>query len=404
MTWRDCFATRASRPDIPRAMSTSTPAGSPEDALKAIATAAVAEAKRTAQGQPDPLVSVAFALGWQMAEIYRPDSESEQAQDDDHLAGLARLTADQWAQIGLLQVQAGINKLRKTIAATGLEVPDAQAFAKQLTGLSDQQRDAAVQQFHVQLLSTFTAADYRIGKGYSLGRALADTTRNATDIRAEFDPVRVAALTAWIRDLSTALPAHAGHVVAHSLEAWSAWAKGPAGTADEEAKNRAQLQAQGRLWRSLLSGEKRATDMLETRDYIAAGEETLQDTAKLVRPVINHHWPLLAAVAALFVIGVLVAAIADDAGGIVGGLGAILASIGLGWKGLGTSIGKTLAQIETPLWEAALDTTIYKRITPERVLSTVASATPGPDEPSLVAAITAQPGAGAGTPAQARSR
>jgi hypothetical protein len=369
-------------------MSTSSPSGNPEDALKRIASAAVAEANRTAQGQADPLVSAAFALGWQMAEIYRPDPASEQLQHgDNELPGLSGLTADQWAQIGLLQMQAGINKLGKTITAAGLTAPDAQAFAKQLDGLSDQQRDEAVEKFHVQLLSTFTAADFRIGKGYGLGRALADTTRNATALRSELDAGGVATLTAWIRDLSTAFPAHAGHVVARSLEAWSAWAAEPASALDKDATDRAQLQAQGRLWRSLLSGEKRATDMLEARDYIDAGEETIQDTAKLARPVIEHHWPLLAAVAGLFAIGVAIAVIADDAGGIVGGLGAILASLGIGWKGLGASVGRTLAHIGTPLWEAALDTTIYKRVTPQRVLVQVAKAAPGTDEPSLVAAM-----------------
>jgi hypothetical protein len=270
-------------------MSASSPAETPDDALKAIATAALAEAKRTAQGEPDPLVSTAFALGWQMAEIYRPQPSSEQAgEGPGHLVGLSGLTSDEWAQVGLLQMQAGLNKLGRTIAAAGLTVPDAQKFSSQLDGLTDQQRDAAIEKFHVTLLSKFTAADYRLGKAYGLGRALADTTRGATDFRRELDAGNVATLTAWTRDLSTAFPPHTGHVVTRSLEAWSAWAKQPAGSADQEAQNRALLQAQGRLWRSLLSGEKRATDMLEASDYIGAGEETLQGTARLVRPVVEH--------------------------------------------------------------------------------------------------------------------
>jgi hypothetical protein len=92
----------------------------------------------------------------------------------------------------------------------------------------------------------------------------------------------------------------------------------------------------------------------------------------------------------LFVIGILIAVLADDAGGIVGGLGAILASIGIGWKGLGTSAGKTFAHLETPIWEASLDTTIYERITPQSILDRVSDAAPGTDEPSLVAAMVAR--------------
>ena len=56
---------------------------------------------------------VAFSLGWQMAEVYRPDRRggSKPAAEDD-LPGISRLSAAELQEMGLLQVQAGITKLR----------------------------------------------------------------------------------------------------------------------------------------------------------------------------------------------------------------------------------------------------------------------------------------------------
>ncbi|HEX3832466.1 MAG TPA: hypothetical protein VHW04_10890, partial [Solirubrobacteraceae bacterium] len=82
----------------------------------------------------------------------------------------------------------------------------------------------------------------------------------------------------------------------------------------------------------------------------------------------------------------------DDPAGIVSGAGVILTALGIGWKGLGTTVGKTIAKVETPLWEASLDVSIRDRITPQRLLDKVPPHSAGPDEPSLVAAArTAAP-------------
>jgi hypothetical protein len=370
-------------------------ATSPEDpspALAAFADAALAQARRTEQGSPDPRVGIAFALGWQIAEIYRPDpAPPPPPGEDDHLPALSDLSADEWARVGLYQVQAGITKLWRTIDAAGLEVPDAQEFAQLLTGLTGVERDRAIEAFHIELLATLTAADFRLGKGYGLGRALADVTRNRANWRGELSPRRVATLAAWLRDLSTALAPHAGHVVASSVEEWGRWAVRPAHADDaaRESLDMALLQAQGRLWRSLISGEKRASEMLEMRDYVSAGECVLKSTGRLAKPVLKHHAPLLIAAALLFLAGIAVMLITDDAAGIVSGAGVILTAVGIGWKGVGTAAGKALAKLETPLWEAALDVSIRDRITPQHILDHVPVRPSGPDEPSLAAVVRA---------------
>ena len=362
----------------------------PEGVVKAVADAALEQAERIARGAPDPRVGIAFALGWQIAEIYRPDPPPPPPPgEDDHLPALSDLSPDEYARVGLYQVQAGITKLWWTIAAAGLDVPNAETFADYVQGVTGADRDAAVEAFHIEVLATLTGADFRLGKGYGLGRALADLTRNPADWRGQMSGRRVATLAAWLRDLSTVLPPHAGHVVASSLEEWGRWAAQPAGDDARESVDVAQLQAQGRLWRSLISGEKRATQMLEISDYVAAGEKLLQSTARLAKPVLKHHVAVLIAAVVLFVAGIVVMLTTDDPAGIVSGAGVILTALGIGWKGLGTTVGKTIAKVETPLWEAALDVSIRDRITPQRLLDSAPPHPAGPDEPSLVAAARA---------------
>jgi hypothetical protein len=374
----------------------STGSDNPQGAVKALADAALEQAERTARGSPDPRVGIAFALGWQIAEIYRPDPPPPPPPgEDDHLPALSDLSPGEYARVGLYQVQAGITKLWWTIVAAGLDVPNAETFAEYLQGVTGAERDAAVEAFHIELLATLTGADFRLGKAYGLGRALADMTRHPADWRSELSRARVARVAAWLRDLSTALPPHAGHVVASSLEEWGGWAARPPGDATQEALDVAQLQAQGRLWRSLISGEKRATQMLEISDYMAAGENLLQSTARLAKPVLKHHAPVLIAAVALFVAGIVVMLATGDAAGIVSGAGVILTALGIGWKGLGTTVGKAIAKVETPVWEASLDVSIRDRITPQRLLDRVPERPTGPDEPSLVAAAgAAAPGHG----------
>jgi hypothetical protein len=363
-----------------------TSAGSGKDSSPTEAlSAALASAERAFRDRHygDERVMVAFSLGWQMAEVYRPDRRrrSQPAAEDD-LPGISRLDAGELLEMGLFQVQAGITKLRDPICDAGLQVPDAQCFEERIQALSDpQERDLAIREFHVELLSTLTAADFRLGKAYGLGRALADTTRLPNDWRAELATHRVGTLATWIRDLSSALPPHAAHPVAQSLEAWSAWAQSPDANKGDTPR---KLAAQGRLWRSLLSGEKRPTGVLETSDYLHAGEGMVKRTGALLLKFLRHYWWV--ALAALLLLGGGIYLIVGPGSGIAAGFGglSIFASLGLSWKGIGSSLGTAAARVEEPLWQAELDTVIYARITPEEIVKSQNKHKPGPDEPSLV--------------------
>jgi hypothetical protein len=369
------------------------PAGKPTDALEAIADSAVKEARRIEAGRPDPLVSVAFALGWQMAEIYNADRPGDDADGDgdgdggarEHdLPGLSRLRRDEWEEIGLYQVQAGITKLYEAIWRAGLMVPDAQLFADRIRLLVEDERRQAIHEFHVRLLSTFTAADHRLGKAYGLGRALADTTRDPDRWREQLREGRVDTLAVWTRDLATALPPHAGHAVARSLQAWGAWAEH---APELDPPTSRQLSAQGRLWRSLLSGEKRATDMLNMTSYLSAAEHMLQASRQLAAKFARKYTLVLIGLVLVLMAAVAVMFIFGGAPAIVTGGSAILGAVGLTWKGTGTSLGKAAAGVEAPLWGASIDKVVSERITPQHILAAfIPPAAEQVDEPSLVAA------------------
>ena len=117
----------------------------------------------------------------------------------------------------------------------------------------------------------------------------------------ELGEYRTATLLGWLDDLASALPPHVGHSVASSLKRWSAWvAQLVDGPAINDAVN--ALRRQGELWRALLSGEKHATDMLDTDNYLDAARSLATHMRTILRGVIRR-FPLLSISVAALVIG-----------------------------------------------------------------------------------------------------
>jgi hypothetical protein len=67
--------------------------------------------------------------------------------------------------------------------------------------------------------------------------------------------------------------------------------------------------------------------------------------------------------ALLFLGGVALIVVGASSASVVAGLGGIIASVGLTWRGIGGSLGRLLGQLERPLWGAALDAAITDAIT-----------------------------------------
>lgn len=99
-------------------------AGTPSDALTALVNTVVDTAQHPpAEPAPDPNAAAAFALGWQMAELYRPDSKTRTVSRND-LPGIGRLDSREHATISLNQIAAALAKLGPAISAAGLTVPE----------------------------------------------------------------------------------------------------------------------------------------------------------------------------------------------------------------------------------------------------------------------------------------
>jgi hypothetical protein len=316
---------------------------------------------------PDPRVAAAFALGWQIAVLYRPERRrrATPAHEDD-LPGIGRLDELEFMELGLAQVQVAISKLHDPVAESGLALPDVPAVRAQLREADGATaRHTLVRAMHVQLTSSLGAVDFRLGKAYGLARALADSCRNPTTmatLRAEFGEVRIATLVAWLDDLSSAFPAHAGHSVRESLRRWQRWASEPGEHADD-AEVWPLLRRQGDLWRALLSGEKLGVDMLEVDNYLDAADRALDQMRSLAARFVRRFPAVAIFSALLFLGGVALIVVGASSASVVAGLGGIIASVGLTWRGIGGSLGRLLGQLERPLWGAALDAAITDAIT-----------------------------------------
>jgi hypothetical protein len=360
--------------DAPRAVADIKDAkpGSPADALSALGDALVRAARAPAD-RSDPNVAVAFSLGWQMAELYSPHHRQQTPSSEERLPGIGSLS-DQ-ARLGILvdQIQTGLAKLNDQLSRAGFGPFDLGSLRVQVS--SEEARRRAVRELHMRVLGALTAVDFRLGKAYGLGRALADTSRQPTNrasICEELEHHRLANLLGWLDDLSSALPAHAGHSVAKSLVRWRDWAKQwrrqPASRrarrqALSEQQALSRLRRQGELWRALLSGEKSGGEMLEIDNWLDVARSFMRRIGRIARGLI-WRMPLLSMlIVGLFGAGVWLMLDKHNFGWVVAGAGGVLSSLGLTWKGIGGSLGQLAGRLEQPLFGAATDQAIADAIT-----------------------------------------
>jgi hypothetical protein len=324
---------------------------------------------------PDPLVSLAFAMGWQMADLYRdPSSQAQVKPDDRGLPGAGSLPDGPRTELGIEQIQGGLHRLADRLSAAGAKAPsldDVRAvFA---TGGADAVADE-LYRLHVQLITVLTAADFRLGKAYGVGRALSDTAHvtSPDDLKANWNAYRLNLLKEWLSDLDSALPPHAARGVGLSVARWEKWlgdhANPALGTVETgwtslgEATRR-RLVRQGRIWRSLLSAEKQGTDMLSTEHYVnAVGRALIHSRAIAINLVIKFR-EVVALAAALFVLGLVLALGSDDSARILAGIGAVVSALGVSWKTVGGGLVAIVKNLREPVWGGELDEAIGLAIT-----------------------------------------
>ena len=369
----------------------------------AAATKNVGGSERDSQERPQVAVAHAFSLGWNLCILYssgeRPTWE-EPAEPPKRLPSPSLFSEAEHSLIRLGQVKSAIDRLTDRFPTRdGAESPfspastQIEALVPRAPGVGGGGSvKANLCQAHLALTRALSEADARLAKAYHLGCDLAFVCHAPHDLdslREEFDRKRIAEIGEPLADLTSLFPDHSCRAVRLSCAEWRRWLQEPklsiaeAGDADSEppegierARARARkprdlvwskdgeevqrsLVRQGEMWRALLSGEKPGTAMLELQDYFSTGARALKHAVRLLRGV----W--IAAIAAILLLafGSFLLVRDDGAFATAAGLVGVAGSLGITWKGIFGSLGPVVAQIQGPVWGAALDEEIAIAIT-----------------------------------------
>ncbi|MHB8492026.1 MAG: hypothetical protein ACYDA6_07440 [Solirubrobacteraceae bacterium] len=323
-------------------------------------------------------MTTALAMGWQMARLYTgPLRSAAEPEPDEDLPGLSALTPASLVELGLMQADNALARLR-TFLPEGTSLPDTatvRAAAEEKDADDDAPR-ASILDLHVALLVDLTAADYRLGKAYGLGRALADTcssvrgedSKHREALEHHLEPHRALVLVGWLDDLKTVLPAHSGQAVADSFQRWVRWAEATdLSTFDSHSITQATrgLHRAGQRWRAVLSGEKRPQDVLEISDYVDAARGALARAGAITRSFVwQMKWPLAAA-AGLIGVGIALMFINNSTAQVLAGLGTVAGGLGITWRSAAASLGRVSLDLGRPLWEAQIDVVVGAALTQE---------------------------------------
>jgi hypothetical protein len=339
-----------------------------------------AVAATTPVAGPDPLVSLAFAMGWQMADLYRNAGQTEgKPPDKNDLPGAGSLELKKRIALGIDQIQVGLHRLSARLTdgeAMAPSLTDVRvAFAKKYPGEEFKQE---LYRFHESLIAVLTAADFMLGKAYGLGRALSDTVHveDYDQLDRRWNEHRLRTVVGWLADLDSAFPPHSARAVMLCLEHWELWLaprgrnkallwnEPPKATWTDLGNTvRRRLLGQGRRWRALLSGEKQGTDMLSTDDYVNAAGRALNNARGLAGHVLWKFRELVVLIVALLVLGAVLALSSDETAKILAGAGAVLSGLGISWKTIGTSFTSVAEHLREPVWGSEVDQAIADAVT-----------------------------------------
>jgi len=327
-------------------------------------------------------VIAAFVLGWHLAELFHgnlPSSVRRRQASLEKLPGIGELDPLAQARLLLAQVQVDLQRVWRSIDVEHRQ-PDPSPV-QSLLEAEDRAPGplrAAMAALHGELLVALTAADFRLGKAYGLGRALAETAllpdaKDEKTFEKLFDPYRLATLLEWLADLKSVFPPHAAEAVRGSLVAWRDWSQAPvllprgrrvdwSSAADRESVTRA-LHRQGQLWRAVLSGEKDGVDLLSGDDYVRAADRLLGHLRRLLMGFLRRFWITTSVLVVLVVVITATLVFVHTASRVAVVVLTAAGAIGLTWKSAAAGLGTVLGHVQRPLWESELDTGAASAIT-----------------------------------------
>jgi hypothetical protein len=226
---------------------------------------------------------------------------------------------------------------------------------------------AHVRALDEKLLEALTAAGFRLEKAYSIGRGLYPIAAQRTleDLReVGVDGQLFSVVAGWLRDMKTSFATCATDTVVVTLMQWQNLVSPPKdgqstggdGGAVPTVKefNPELLQRQGEIWRSLLSGEKAATDYLNLGDYVSAGQHLVQHYAQLARTVVGRWWVWIGAAAVISLAVTLLAIVLNQGSAVIGVGAAVLGLLGVTSATVTGAVRQALQFVQQPLWEAEI--------------------------------------------------
>jgi hypothetical protein len=348
----------------PESSAASNGPGTISDALTAFE---VQAEKLPAGPTPDPNVAVAYALGWAVGDALT----CAEYQAFEHLTQVPGLgaPADEWnLLVNQITSRCGSlnNHLKSThagfdlsaelkIAASLLLGPDPVDVKTAVGG-----KNTTALELHTGILRVLWSVSSPLAKSYQLGQEMEQMCATPIAKPSIMVSASVQAHDAGVHGLLMALasklPDNAAHATDNSLRLWSA----SLSAGGQESPG--DLLGQGRRWHDVLAGDVSGKDGLRLTDYVAAADSVAGKLWQTARQV-AARFKVWLIVAVLVVIGGVVLIFFGTKGTIGAGITAVLATLGLTWKGIGEFFGRAAAKGEEQLWDAEIDWAIAYRFT-----------------------------------------
>lgn len=318
---------------------------------------------------PDPDVSTAFVLGWELASILRSDAfgEGEGVDAETRLLRFDSLSPQMRAKLTVALIESNVHRLGPRLSSVKHIESDRIDELRLALAKDEAALRAAIKDLHLEALFALAAADSKLGRAYAVGYELADICfepRDRCSLESAFG-IQVVPVKDRLADLASSFPPHSSRAVVLSLRAWELWTAEPK-LGEKElswdkdgAGVRAALHRQGALWRDLLAGDKNGRDMLDTGHYVKAASSlvaTMGATLKrFARPIV---WPLLG-LSLLFIAGIALLATGSKlAGAILTAIGAL----GITGASIRARLGSIAGDLQSQLWGAELDVAIAQAV------------------------------------------
>lgn len=355
----------------------------------------------TGNGQtatPDPLsvgVQTGFDLGWTMAGLTNDATGNLALADFERLLPSEHeLARSPRAQLELVRLGCLLKTMDSAFPPGNEAVP--------ISALDDLKADLKagepqwetvkqhLQTLHRYLLDYLVCAGRPILFSYQLGRSLHDTILRPAQAHANelqgkprgngrelpqtsaaltgaFERGRIATLQNWLAMLEPHFPDQGASVVNTSLGRWSDWVTAALvegtpgklkGSSDEKGHVVDQaaktLLSQGDVWLNILVGTQSLAGLLTPEAEVAAGEEAIRRSARIVRRVAWHYWAAILAVV-LTAVGLTWFSGVElgGAGKVWTQIATIGGSLGITAKGIGSRVAKLADAGEKPIYRAA---------------------------------------------------